>query len=652
MSNKINAPYLAQQGAPQKSIITRALNRLRLNPAELSQLKESLKPTATNRFYSRANLVITLAKGDFKTINHLATAINRSHQFVKKWLEQYVKHGVEALKTDAPRSGRPSLLSTHVITLFELLLPLQPKALTKVDLFASFKSMLDGRTHWTRKMLACVLGLAQSTIGQYVKKLNLGYFSTAEEYCFSTTDPNFFAKVLLIDLLRRFGEALGFDVWSFDEKTCIQAISRDMPLDMGGRVRLSDRYERNGTTHLLAVMRPATGYVFADMTQHKTADDLKEFIRHFIVAHVNPDRPTFLIMDNIRSHDFSETITAEFPNVTIVFTPTNSSWINPVEGFFGVIQSEVLNKGNFTSVEQLESAVLSFIDAYNLKPHPYKWELDIARLFNQRLNTIAALKRSIPDFEIIQELAQDVLSTEALAFCKYIDDLTRIQDNMSYDGLELFDQEAMAKFSSTSVEQPHCDSKPIKFPVLPQHHTDELTSCDSLLSQEVLEAYESQDKALDLIMKLLHLLPTEPHHKEPEFKLTQAKIDSKKADLDAKKKELESLLSSIKMVNDWETMEEAVCGNQKLKRTAPWAKALKEKLRKKAAITEQINSAELKLAEMQNELQRRKEASKEIFDSTTTALLNQIPLALKVWCDFLGSFRSNRKSSVDVLAAT
>ena len=88
------------------------------------------------------------------------------------------------------------------------------------------------------------------------------------------------------------------------------------------------------------------------MTQHKTADDLKEFIRHFIVAHINPDRPTFLIMDNIRSHDFSETITAEFPNVTIVFTPTNSSWINPVEGFFGVIQSEVLNKGNFTSVEE------------------------------------------------------------------------------------------------------------------------------------------------------------------------------------------------------------------------------------------------------------------------------------------------------------
>ena len=111
-------------------------------------------------------------------------------------------------------------------------------------------------------MLAHYLGVAPSTVGEYVKRSGIKYFDDDnKEYCYSE-DPYFFGKVLQIELLRRHGESLGYEICSFDEKPCIQATSRDMFLDAAGVLHPSDRFERNGSTTLLAILRPNKGNVF------------------------------------------------------------------------------------------------------------------------------------------------------------------------------------------------------------------------------------------------------------------------------------------------------------------------------------------------------------------------------------------------------
>ena len=137
---------------------------------------------------------------------------------------------------------------------------------------------------WTRKLLAGVLGLAPSTVGKFVKQLEIGYFSKRndkKEYCFST-DPDFIGKTILVDLLRKFGSRLGFDLWSFDEKTCIQAIKREQAINAGGSLITLDRYVREGCSHLFGLLHPSTGKVFARFSDTKSGDDVKDFIRAFL----------------------------------------------------------------------------------------------------------------------------------------------------------------------------------------------------------------------------------------------------------------------------------------------------------------------------------------------------------------------------------
>ena len=59
------------------------------------------------------------------------------------------------------------------------------------------------------------------------------------------------------------------------------------------------------------------------------------------------------------------------------FIPTSSSWLNMVERWFREITTQRIRRGSFRSVEQLEAAIQSFIDAHNEDPKPLVWTADL-----------------------------------------------------------------------------------------------------------------------------------------------------------------------------------------------------------------------------------------------------------------------------------
>ena len=64
------------------------------------------------------------------------------------------------------------------------------------------------------------------------------------------------------------------------------------------------------------------------------------------------------------------------PSHKIVFhyTPNHSSWMNQIEIWLSILVRKLLRRGSFTSVQDLETKVLAFIDYYNrTMAKPFKW---------------------------------------------------------------------------------------------------------------------------------------------------------------------------------------------------------------------------------------------------------------------------------------
>jgi transposase len=64
------------------------------------------------------------------------------------------------------------------------------------------------------------------------------------------------------------------------------------------------------------------------------------------------------------------------PSHTVVFhyTPKHSSWLNQIEIWLSILVRKVLKRGSFTSVQDLETKVLAFIDYSNeTMAKPFKW---------------------------------------------------------------------------------------------------------------------------------------------------------------------------------------------------------------------------------------------------------------------------------------
>ncbi len=52
------------------------------------------------------------------------------------------------------------------------------------------------------------------------------------------------------------------------------------------------------------------------------------------------------------------------------FTPMPASWLNLVEGFFGLVTEHALRRGAHDNVKQLRAAIVATIDAHNDEPKP------------------------------------------------------------------------------------------------------------------------------------------------------------------------------------------------------------------------------------------------------------------------------------------
>lgn len=309
-----------------------------------------------NGLVRRVKAVLLLSEGASLRGTRAVTGLQLRH--LAKWRERFAAEGLDGL-LDRARPGRPKRLTvTRQQRILRDTLQAKPPG---------------GRSHWSSRLLARRHRVSFDTVQKIWRAAGLK--PHRQETYMASNDPHFAAKAKqVIGLyLQPPQEAAVFCV---DEKSAIQALDRVqplLPLRAGAAERRGFEYVRHGTCSLYAALEVATGKVIGRCRQRHRSVELCEFLSTVIAG--RPEKQIHIILDNLSAHKTS-TVRAwlkAHPGVHLHYTPTYSSWLNQVEIWFGMITSQCIRRGTFTSVRDLMRRIDSYIQGYNQNARPFTW---------------------------------------------------------------------------------------------------------------------------------------------------------------------------------------------------------------------------------------------------------------------------------------
>jgi transposase len=187
-----------------------------------------------------------------------------------------------------------------------------------------------------------------------------------------SNDPRFAEKLQdLVDLYLH--PPPGAVVISVDEKCQIQALDRTqpgLPWKKGRCGTMTHDYKRHGTTTLFAGMN----IILSTFMPTHNHQDWIGFLK-LIQKQTPQDKDVHLVLDNYSAHKTPEVLQwlARHRRFHLHFTPTSSSWCNPVERFFRNPTDKCVRRGVFHSVEELQQSIQRYIEKHNREPKPYIW---------------------------------------------------------------------------------------------------------------------------------------------------------------------------------------------------------------------------------------------------------------------------------------
>lgn len=304
----------------------------------------------------RARIVLAAAEGlENKAI---VETVGADANTVGKWRGRFAERRLAGLY-DEPRPGAPRQIGDEEIA-----------AVVRRTL----EETPPAATHWSLRSMAAAVGHAPSTIHRIWRAFGLQPHRS-ETFKLSS-DPFFVEKVRDIVGLYLMPPARAL-VLCVDEKSQIQALDRTQPLlpmRPGQPERRSHDYTRHGTTTLFAALDIASGTVIGRCLPRHRAREFLTFLRT-IESHVPADLDVHLVLDNYATHKTPAVRRwfARHPRWSVHFTPTGASWLNQVERFFARLTEKQLRRGVHRSTQELEQAILRYIDTVNDDPKPFRW---------------------------------------------------------------------------------------------------------------------------------------------------------------------------------------------------------------------------------------------------------------------------------------
>jgi transposase len=326
----------------------------------------------------RARVVLLSADGLAGT--EIATRLDLTPEAVSRVRLRFRKEGVAGL-AERPRSGRKG---NRV-----------PPATVERIVQLAMSPPPPGRSRWTTRLLAKAVGHANSCVSKILNQNELKPH-LVRTYKVSR-DPAFVEKVE--DVVGLYiNPPTHAIVLSVDEKTSIQALERTqlpLPLRSGRAARHTHDYKRHGVLDLFAALEIATGKVTHDLKESHTGPDFLSFMKKVVRQY--PGRELHVILDNSSTHSTPDVQAwlAANANVQFHYTPTSASWLNQVEGFFGILGKQSLSTTNFPSKRALRQHIATYMRDWNRNPRPFHWTKPATAIIRSHRRMLDRISRTV-----------------------------------------------------------------------------------------------------------------------------------------------------------------------------------------------------------------------------------------------------------------
>ena len=324
--------------------------------------RERLEAIAADRNRPRKQIErvrVVLASADHRPVQHVAEEVGVSRPMVWRWQQRFAEEGVDGLLHDKTRPpGTP---------------PIPPDVVARVVALTCGPPPHQA-THWTGRAMAKATGISLRSVQRIWQAHQLQPHRTRTFK--RSRDPAFEAK--LVDVVGLYVDPPTHAVvLSIDEKSQIQALDRTqpgLPLKPGRCGTMTHDYIRHGTTTLFAALNVLDGTVIGRCMQRHRHEEFIRFL-NTVEREIPAGKLVHAVVDNYATHKHPKVKAwlEKHPRFHLHFTPTSASWLNQVERFFALITQESIRRGAFSSVPDLESAIMAYLKRHNADPRPFVW---------------------------------------------------------------------------------------------------------------------------------------------------------------------------------------------------------------------------------------------------------------------------------------
>lgn len=350
-----------------------------LNSAQRWELEALVaQPSARAGHVRRARVILLSADGI--SGGEVAHRVGLSEEQVSRIRRRFVESGVAGL-ADRPKAGRKD----HAV----------PAEIVERIVQMALSPPPAGRTRWTTRLIGREVQLTSATVAKILRANGLKPHLT-RTYKVSR-DPEFASKVR--DIVGLYLDPPhNAIVLSLDEKTQIQALERTqlpLPLREGRAARHTHDYKRHGVVDLYAALNVATGVVAHSCTESHTGGDFLAFMKK--VARQHRRRELHVVLDNSSTHSTPDVKAwlARHSRIHFHYTPTSASWLNQVEGFFGILAKQSLGVSDFRSKSALRAHLDAFMVGWNENPTPFAWTKPAAAIIRSHRRMLARISHAV-----------------------------------------------------------------------------------------------------------------------------------------------------------------------------------------------------------------------------------------------------------------